>query len=105
MGPDLRNGREYGQGQVLPCVAGGQDKRREMPPAVPPGQWWQSESPYPLQRHVLKSDGIRAGYPVQESRKTWVKMNEWQSVAKTVVRFVLGLKWFRRQQVVFLGSN
>jgi group II intron reverse transcriptase/maturase len=47
---------------------------------------------------------IRSGYPVQEARRTWVKMNKWQSVSRTVVRFVLNLKWFRRQQVVFLDD-
>jgi REP element-mobilizing transposase RayT len=47
---------------------------------------------------------IRAGYPVQEARRTWVKMNKWQSVSRTVARFVLNLKWFRRQQVVFLDD-
>jgi len=46
----------------------------------------------------------RAGNPVQEARKTWIKMNKWQSVSRTAVRFVLNLKWFRRQHVVFLDD-
>ena len=47
---------------------------------------------------------IRAGYPVQEASKTWIKMNKWQSVSRRAVRFVLNLKWFRRQHVVFLDD-
>jgi len=47
---------------------------------------------------------IRAGYPVGEARKTWIKMNKWQSVSRTAVRFVLNLKWFRRQRLVFLDD-
>jgi hypothetical protein len=47
---------------------------------------------------------LRAGYPAQEARKTWIKMNKWQSVSRTAVRFVLNLKWFRRRGVVFLDD-
>ena len=38
---------------------------------------------------------IRAGYPAYEARRTWIKMNKWQSVSRRPVRFVLNLKWFR----------
>jgi hypothetical protein len=35
---------------------------------------------------------IRAGYPVNEAKRTWIKMTKWQSVARRPVRFVLNLK-------------
>ena len=47
---------------------------------------------------------IRLGYPVEEARKTWIKMDKWQSVKRTVVKFVLNLKGFRRQRVIFLDD-
>jgi group II intron reverse transcriptase/maturase len=47
---------------------------------------------------------IRAGYPVDEARRTWIKMNKWQSVMRRPVRFVLNLKWFRRQGLLFLDD-
>jgi group II intron reverse transcriptase/maturase len=47
---------------------------------------------------------IRAGFPVAEARRTWIKMRRWQSVKRPVVKFVLNLKWFRRQNVLFLDD-
>jgi len=47
---------------------------------------------------------IRVGYPVAQAHKTWIKMNKWQSVSRREVRFVLNLKWFRQQQLVFLND-
>ena len=47
---------------------------------------------------------IRAGYPVAEAQRTWVKMDKWQSVARRPVRFVLNLAWFRRRGVLFLDD-
>ncbi len=47
---------------------------------------------------------IRAGYPVSEARRTWIKMTKWQSVMRRPVRFVLNLKWFRRQGLLFLND-
>jgi RNA-directed DNA polymerase len=47
---------------------------------------------------------IRAGYAVAEARRTWVKMNKWQSVARQPVRFVLNLAWFRRRGLLFLDD-
>jgi len=47
---------------------------------------------------------IRAGYAVEEARRTWVKMNRWQSVMRRPVRFVLNLKWFRRNGLLFLDD-
>jgi RNA-directed DNA polymerase len=45
---------------------------------------------------------IRAGFPVTEARRTWVKMDAWRSVMRTPVRILLDLKWFRRQRLLFL---
>ena len=47
---------------------------------------------------------IRAGYPVAEAKRTWVKMDRWQSVARRPVRFVLNLAWFRRRGLLFLDD-
>ena len=47
---------------------------------------------------------IRAGYRVDEAKRTWVKMNKWQSVARLPVRFVLNLAWFRRRGLLFLDD-
>ena len=45
---------------------------------------------------------IRAGFPVDEARRIWVKMDTWQSVMRSPVRILLNLKWFRRQRLLFL---
>ena len=47
---------------------------------------------------------IRAGYPVDEAKRTWVRMNKWQSMARLPVRFVLDLAWFRRRRLLFLDD-
>ena len=47
---------------------------------------------------------IRAGYPVAEAKRTWVRMNRWQSVARRPVRFVLNLAWFRSRGLLFLDD-
>lgn len=47
---------------------------------------------------------IRAGYKPDEARKTWVKMNRWQSVDRKEVLFTLNLKWFKRQRLIFLNE-
>ena len=47
---------------------------------------------------------IGMGYSVEEARTTWIKMDKWQSVKREVVKFVLNLKWFRRQGVIFLDD-
>jgi RNA-directed DNA polymerase len=39
-----------------------------------------------------------------EARRTWIKMNKWQSVMRRPVRFVLNLKWFRCQGLLFLDD-
>jgi RNA-directed DNA polymerase len=47
---------------------------------------------------------IRAGYKPEEARKTWVKMDRWQSVERREVLFTLNLKWFKRQGLIFLND-
>jgi group II intron reverse transcriptase/maturase len=47
---------------------------------------------------------IKAGFPVAEARKTWVKMDKWQSIKRTVVKFLLNIKWFRRMRLFFLDD-
>jgi group II intron reverse transcriptase/maturase len=46
---------------------------------------------------------IRAGYKPAEARKTWVKMDRWQSVERKEVLFTLNLGWFKRQGLMFLN--
>jgi len=45
---------------------------------------------------------IQAGFQPHEARRTRVKMNRWQSVHRKEVRFVLNLRWFRKEGLFFL---
>jgi group II intron reverse transcriptase/maturase len=47
---------------------------------------------------------IKAGFQPHEARRVWLKMNKWQSVKRTQVRFVMNLKWFKRQGLLSLES-
>jgi len=47
---------------------------------------------------------IRAGYKPTQARKTWVKMDRWQSVDRKEVLFTLNLKWFKRRGLIFLND-
>ncbi len=47
---------------------------------------------------------IRAGYKPEEARKTWVKMDRWQSVERKEVLFTLNLRWFKRQGLMSLND-
>lgn len=47
---------------------------------------------------------IRAGFPVAEAKRTWVKMDKWQSVTRQVVKYVMNLKWFRRMGLISLDD-
>jgi RNA-directed DNA polymerase len=47
---------------------------------------------------------IKAGFKPREARRVWVRMNKWQSVHRRAVRFVLNLKWFRQQGLIFLDD-
>lgn len=55
------------------------------------------KNPRKFQRMML-----RAGFPPDQSRRTWVRMRNWQSVHRPEVRFVLNLKWFCRQGLLRL---
>ncbi len=47
---------------------------------------------------------IRAGFPVVKAKHTWIKMRRWQSVERPVVKFLMNLKWFRGQNLLFLDD-
>ena len=45
---------------------------------------------------------IHAGFDPYKAHRTWVRMSKWQSVTRREVRFVMNIKWFRKQGVIFL---
>ena len=47
---------------------------------------------------------IHAGFDPHKAHRTWVRMTNWQSVARREVRFVMNIKWFRTQGVIFLDD-
>ena len=47
---------------------------------------------------------IKAGFDPKDARRTWIKMNRWQSVMRRPVRFVMNLDWFRQRGLVFLND-
>ena len=47
---------------------------------------------------------IKAGFQPLIAQRVWIKMNKWQSVNRREVRFVLNLKWFKRQGLIFLDN-
>jgi group II intron reverse transcriptase/maturase len=47
---------------------------------------------------------IKVGFKPQEAHRVWIRMNKWQSVHRRAVRFVMDLKWFRNQGLVFLND-
>ena len=47
---------------------------------------------------------IKAGFCPVKSKKTWVKMNRWQSTERREVRFTMNLDWFRNWKLVFLND-
>jgi hypothetical protein len=53
---------------------------------------------------LLERIMIRAGYKPAEARKTWVKMDRWQSVEQKEVLFSLNLGWFKRQGLMSLNA-
>lgn len=56
------------------------------------------KKPLKFQRMLRKV----AGYKPEDSKKVWVKMNNWQSIFRDEVKHVLNLAWFRNQKLVFL---
>lgn len=57
------------------------------------------KNPHKFQRIMIK-----AGFKPQEAHKVWIRMNKWQSVHRRAVRFVMNLKWFRKQGLIFLND-
>ena len=57
------------------------------------------KNPRKFQRMML-----RAGFPLAHSRRTWIRMRNWQSVHRPEVRFVLNVKWFCRQGLLRLDN-
>jgi len=47
---------------------------------------------------------INSGFKPQDAHRVWIRMNKWQSVHRRAVRFVMNLKWFRKQDLVFLND-
>jgi RNA-directed DNA polymerase len=47
---------------------------------------------------------IMAGFKLQDAHRIWIRMNKWQSVHRRAVRFVMNLRWFRRQGLIFLND-
>lgn len=48
---------------------------------------------------------IKSGLRPHEARRTWVRMNRWQSINRKEVRFVMNLAWFRKLGLVFLHDS
>jgi RNA-directed DNA polymerase len=57
------------------------------------------KNPHKFQRVMIKS-----GFKPQEAHRVWIRMNKWQSVHRRAVRFVMDLKWFRKQGLIFLND-
>lgn len=55
------------------------------------------KKPNKFQRMMIKS-----GFKPHIAHRVWVRMDKWQSVSRREVRFVLNLKWFRKQGLIFL---
>ena len=47
---------------------------------------------------------VKGGYKPELARRVWIKMNKWQSVNRKEVHFVLNLRWFRKQGLIFLDN-
>ena len=57
------------------------------------------KNPHKFQRIMITS-----GFEPQEAHRVWIRMNKWQSVHRRAVRFVMNLKWFRKQGLIFLND-
>jgi RNA-directed DNA polymerase len=55
------------------------------------------KKPRKLQHYAFK-----AGLPIDRARRTWVRMNKWQSVMRIEVRAVMNLEWFRKLGLLHL---
>jgi len=54
--------------------------------------------------HKFQRIMINRGFSPQNARRTWIKMDRWQSVSRREVRFVLNLAWFRKLGLIFLSD-
>jgi RNA-directed DNA polymerase len=54
--------------------------------------------------HKFQRIMINAGFKPQDAHRVWIRMNKWQSVHRRAVRFVMNLKWFRKQGLIFLND-
>ena len=54
--------------------------------------------------HKFRRIMIKSGFKPQEAHRVWIRMNKWQSVHRRAVRFVMSLKWFRKQALIFLND-
>ena len=57
------------------------------------------KNPHKFQRIMINS-----GFKPQDAHRVWIRMNKWQSVHRRAVRFVMNLKWFRKQGLFFLND-
>lgn len=57
------------------------------------------KNPHKFQRIMINS-----GFMPQDAHRVWIRMNNWQSVHRRAVRFVMNLKWFRKQGLIFLND-
>ena len=47
---------------------------------------------------------IKAGEPIAKAKRTWIKMDKWQSTQRLAVKYLLNLKWFRRTGLITLDD-
>jgi len=45
---------------------------------------------------------IKAGFDIQRAKRTWIKMDRWQSTVRKEVKFTLNIQWFRDWELIFL---
>jgi RNA-directed DNA polymerase len=57
------------------------------------------KNPHKFQRIMISS-----GFKPEEAHRVWISMNKWQSVHRRAVRFLMDLKWFRKQGLIFLND-
>jgi len=57
------------------------------------------KNPHKFQRIMISS-----GFKPDEAHRVWISMNKWQSVHRRAVRFLMDLKWFRKQGLTFLND-
>jgi len=76
----------------------------EPPCTEPYARWCGSPGQVTAPGHPIRHPMPRAGLPTADSKRTWIKMDKWQSVTRPVVKFVMNLKWFRRTGLIALDD-